>query len=122
MDKLAIYQIEFHGHCGVTEAERSTGQRLSVDIEMTCDLKKAAETDRLEETIDYDRLCAEIVKMGKEQHLHLIETLADRITDKVLENQRIDSVLVRVKKLLPPREEIRGGVVIETCRRRPSQP
>lgn len=118
MDKLTIYQIEFHGHCGITEAERSIGQHLSVDIEMSCDLRKAAETDRLEETIDYDRLSAEIAKLGREQEVHLIETLAERIAERVLENRRVHSVRIRLKKISPPCEAIRGSVVVECVRTR----
>lgn len=116
MDRLAIYQIEFHGHCGVTEEERAIGQRLSVDVEMEIDLKKAAASDRLEETVDYDRLCGEIVKIGRESRVHLIETLAERVAGQILEDRRIASVTVRVRKCLPPREEIKGGVEVEIFR------
>lgn len=116
MDTLAIYQIEFHGHCGVTEEERTIGQRLSVDVEMKCDVAVAAQTDQLKDTIDYDRLCGEIAKIGRESRVRLIETLAERIAGKILEDRRIISVSVRVKKCLPPREEIRGGVVVEIMR------
>ncbi len=118
MDRLAIYEIEFHGHCGVTEEERTIGQRLSVDVEIECDVAGAARSDRLEETIDYDRLCGEIVKIGRESRVHLIESLAEKIARKILEERRIASVTVRVKKCLPPREEIRGGVVVEIVRSR----
>ncbi|MBI3804247.1 MAG: dihydroneopterin aldolase [Nitrospirae bacterium] len=116
MDKLIIHQIEFHGHCGVTQEERTIGQRLSVDVEMRCDLKRAAEADRLEATIDYDRLSGEIARIGRESQVHLIETLAERIAAKVLKDPRVASVTVRVKKCLPPREEIKGGVVVEIVR------
>lgn len=118
MDKLAIYNIEFHGHCGVTQEERTIGQRLSIDVEIDCDVAGAARTDQLNDTIDYDRLCGEIVKIGRGSHVHLIETLAERIAGKVLEDRRVGSVIVRVKKCLPPREEIRGGVVVEIVRSR----
>lgn len=116
MDRLAIYRIEFHGHCGVTEEERTIGQRLSVDVEMECDVSGAARTDRLKDAIDYDQLCGEIVKIGRESHVCLIETLAERIAGKILEDRRIASVIVRVKKCLPPREEIKGGVVVQIFR------
>ncbi|MDC4204944.1 MAG: dihydroneopterin aldolase [Candidatus Manganitrophus sp.] len=112
MDTLAIYQIEFHGHCGVTEEERTIGQRLSVDVEMKCDVSGAARTDQLKDTIDYDQLCGEIVKIGRESHVRLIETLAERIAGKILEDRRIASVTVRVKKCLPPAK--RSGEVLSS--------
>ena len=118
MDRLSIHQIEFHGHCGVTLEERTIGQRLSVDIEIDCDLKKASQSDHLDDTIDYDRLSAEIVELGRKTQVHLIETLAEKIAVKILEKPKVESVLVRLKKCLPPREEIRGGVVAEIRRAR----
>ncbi len=119
MDKLTVYQIEFHGHCGVTAEERMAGQRLSVDIEIDCDLKKASQSDHLDDTIDYDRLCGEVVRLGRESQVHLIETLAEKIAATILEKPKVESVLIRLKKCLPPREEIRGGVVVEIRRSRP---
>lgn len=116
MDKLAIYQIEFQAHCGPTEEERTVGQRLSLDIEIDCDLSQATRSDRLEDTIDYDRLCATVLKVGRENHVNLIETLAEKIAAEILSDRRIVSVLVRLKKLLPPREEIRAGFLVEIFR------
>ena len=118
MDRLSVYQIEFHGHCGVTVEERTIGQRLSVDLEIDCDLKSASQTDDLKETIDYDRLCGEVARLGRETPVHLIEPLAEKIAAKVLVFPKANSVRVRLKKCLPPREEIRGGVVAEIRRGR----
>ncbi|MEO2053944.1 MAG: dihydroneopterin aldolase [Nitrospira sp.] len=101
--------MEFHGHCGITEAERSVGQHLSVDIALPCDFKKAAETDRLEETIDYDRLSSEISKLGRGQAVHLIKTLAEKIAEKVLENRQVHSVRIRLKKYLRLRNDTGRG-------------
>lgn len=122
MDRLSICQIEFHGHCGVTAEERAAGQRLSVDIEIDCDLRKASQSDHLDDTIDYDRLCGDVARLGRETHVQLIETLAEKIAAKVLEKPKVASVLVRLKKCLPPREEIRGGVAVEIRRGRPGLP
>ena len=115
-DQICIHQIEFHGHCGVTDAEREAGQRLSVDLFLTCDLRPAAASDRLQETIDYDRLAMRIVQLGRRMRVRLLETLAEQIADAALEDSRVRSVCVRLKKPLPPSEEIRSGVVIEITR------
>ena len=53
MDRLIIKGIEFTGHCGITEEERASGQRLSADIEVTLDISKATASDRLEDTVNY---------------------------------------------------------------------
>ncbi len=116
MNKICIYQIEFDGHIGITEEERGTPQPLSVDIELTCNIN--TESDDLYDTIDYDHLCKKIVEIGQTETLNLIETLADKIGNKALEDTRVTSVLVRVKKCRPPLKEIKGGFVVEILRHR----
>jgi dihydroneopterin aldolase len=116
MNKICIYQIEFDGHIGITEEERSTPQPISVDIELTCDISTCS--DNLYDTIDYDALCKKIVDIGQTETLNLIETLAEKIVQKGLEDARVTQVLVRVKKCYPPLKEIKGGFVVEILRHR----
>lgn len=116
MDKICIYQIEFDGHIGVTEEERSTPQPISVDIELTCDIN--TQSDSLYDTIDYDAVCRKIVEIGRNSYLNLVETLAEKIVKTALEDSRVTSVLVRIKKCRPPLKEIKGGFVIEISRHR----
>ncbi len=118
MYKIVIDDIRFLGHCGVSEEERVVGQQLSVDVELTCDLTRAIHSDRLQDTVDYARLSREIQAIGKESNFHLIESLAEKIAEKLLEDQRIESVLVRVKKPYPPCEAIHGGVSVALHRGR----
>jgi dihydroneopterin aldolase len=111
---LSIRQLAFHGHCGTTAQERDIGQRLTVDVECACDTTAAASSDRLSDTLDYDHLCDEILKIGRESRVCLVETLAERIAEKTLEDARVLSVTVRITK--PSRPEIRGGFVVELLR------
>jgi len=115
MDRLRISQIAFHGHCGVTEAEREVGQRLSVDLELACDFTAAARSDRLADTIDYHHLAEAVADLGRATRVALLETLATRIAECVLEDRRVASVRVRLTKP-PPCEVIRGGVTVEITR------
>jgi len=114
MNKICIYQIEFDGHVGVTEEERATPQKISVDIELTCDMN--TRSDNLDDTIDYDHLCRDIVEMGRNEYVNLIETLTEKIAQSALEDSKATSVLVRVKKCHPPLKEIKGGFVVEISR------
>jgi dihydroneopterin aldolase len=116
MNKICIYQIEFDGHIGITAEERDTPQQISVDIELTCDI--STESDNLYDTIDYDHLCKKIVAIGQTESLNLIETLAEKIVQQGLEDARVRTVLVRVKKCHPPLKDIKGGFVVEILRHR----
>ncbi len=116
MTKICIYHIAFDGHIGITEEERSVPQPISVDIELTCDIK--TQSDNLYDTLDYDHVCKNILEIGRTETLNLIETLAEKIVQKGLQDLRVTSVLVRVKKCHPPLKEIKGGFVVEIVRDR----
>jgi len=116
MNKICIYQIEFDGHIGITEEERSVPQPISVDIELTCNINTCS--DNLYDTIDYDALCKKIMEIGRTTSLNLIEALAEKIVQNALQDAMVTSVLVRVKKCHPPLKEIKGGFVVEILRQR----
>ncbi len=116
MTKIGVYQIEFDAHIGVTEEEQSVPQPLSVDLELTGDIQ--TDSDRLEETVDYDAVCKKVLEIGRKTRLKLIETLADKIVEEILTAPLVRSVLVRVKKMNPPLKEIKGGFVVEIERQR----
>ena len=115
-DRLRITDVQFHGHCGCTEAERETGQRLSVDLELELPLRLAAEADDLNQTVDYVKLTQGVVQLGRQLRPVLVETLAERIAALVLSQFRCSSVTVRLRKISPPVEEIRGAFEVELTR------
>ena len=118
MDKLIIKDIEFIGHCGVTEEERGVGQRISADIEVALDISKAAVSDRLEDTVDYVDICNKVVSTGRKEEYHLLETLAERICEKILKSYKVLEVVVRLRKCSVPVDTIRGYFGVEITRRR----
>lgn len=98
--------MEFFGHHGDLDAERELGSRIYVDVELTLDLSVAGESDRLEDTIDYVR-CFELVRAVVEEAQHrLLEAVAERVADALLEQPMARAVRVRVAKQPP----IPGGI------------
>jgi 7,8-dihydroneopterin aldolase/epimerase/oxygenase len=117
-DRLRISGIEFHGHCGCTEAEREIGQRLSVDLELVLPLAPATETDDLNRTVDYVKLTQRIVQVGRQLRPVLVETLAERLAQTVFEDSSVEQVTVRLRKVSPPVEEIKGAFEVVVTRDR----
>ena len=118
MDKLIIKEIEFIGHCGITEEERITGQRLSADIELSVDIAIAANSDRLQDSIDYVGVCNLIVSIGSEGKFNLLETLAERMAQEVLKKYNVSEILIRLRKYSVPVAPIRGCFEVEIRRKR----
>ncbi len=90
--------MSFQGRHGVREAERAQPQEFKVDIEVECDLTKAGLTDKLADTVDYTKIRTIAKEVIEGESAQLIETLASRIADQVLQMQSVETVSVRIAK------------------------
>jgi 7,8-dihydroneopterin aldolase/epimerase/oxygenase len=99
MDRILLEGMSFQGRHGVRPAERERPQEFKVDVEVDCDLSEPGKSDRIEDTVDYRqvRAIAKAVIEGDSQKL--LETLAARIADQVLQLQRVAGVTVRISKV-----------------------
>ena len=118
MDRLIVKDIEFIGHCGVTEEERSVGQRISADIEVTVDISKAVISDRLQDSVDYVDMCNRVVSIGSKEKCNLLETLAGRIAKEILDSYNVAEVLIRLRKCSVRVDAIKGYFEVEVTRKR----
>jgi 7,8-dihydroneopterin aldolase/epimerase/oxygenase len=119
MDKIYINKMEFYGYHGVFAEENRLGQRFIVDLTVSLDLKKAGETDQLEDSVNYGELfqvCQTIVE-GKP--FKLVEAVAETIASAVLkEFPLIVDVTVKLIKPDPPIPGHYQSVAVEITRRR----
>ena len=83
---------------GVTEEERDTAQDLFVDVSLHLDLDVAGKTDDLGDTVDYEAVCAAVEEVVHARAFHLIEAVAQKVADTVLERFTVREVDVRVEK------------------------
>jgi dihydroneopterin aldolase len=105
---IRIKKATFYGYHGVLSEEQSVGGKFEADVDIHTDFSEAARKDSLKQTIDYNSVYKFLYKMALEQKYYLIEALASRIADELLKNfERIEKVIVRVRKNNPPL----GGVV-----------
>ena len=115
-DKLIIAGLEFHGHCGITEEEQKAGQRLSVDLEIGYDIRKAVERDKLEDAMDYAAISNHLADIGRKESFRLIESLAERMVSALFKEFGVREVCLRLKKLHPPVEPIKDFAAVEIHR------
>jgi dihydroneopterin aldolase len=102
MDRIEVRGISFTGRHGCYPEERLVGGRkFEVDVVVWFDLGKAATSDRLSDTFDYDRICKLVYTIGTTESFHLIERLAQEITDKLFEVGGIERSMVEVRKFVP---------------------
>ena len=97
-DRLAVRGLAVHGHHGVFEFERREGQAFVVDLVLGVDTGPAAQSDDLQDTVDYGTLVEEVRSAVANDPVDLIETLAQRIADVCLRHTRVEAVEVTVHK------------------------
>ena len=97
-DELELTGIECFGHHGVFEAERRDGQTFVIDLALGIDSTPAAATDDLRDTVDYGSLVAQVKTAVENDPVDLIETLAARISDACLWDDRVEWCRVTVHK------------------------
>ena len=98
MDRIELEGMVFSGRHGVRPAEREQAQEFRVDVELDADLVPAGRSDRVEDTVDYRRVRAIAKEVVEGESVQLIETLAGRIAQQVLDLERVVAVSVRIAK------------------------
>jgi 7,8-dihydroneopterin aldolase/epimerase/oxygenase len=97
-DRIALRGVTARGRHGWFPHERENGQRFSVDVVLGVDTRSAAATDDLVETVDYGILAEKIAGVVAGQPVKLLETLAQRIAEVCLGEDRVEDVEVTVHK------------------------
>ena len=96
MDRILLEGMSFQGRHGVRPAERERPQEFKVDIEVDCDLSEPGKSDRIEDSVDYRQVRAIAKEVIEGESLRLLETLAARIAEKVLQLEKVGGVSVRI--------------------------
>ena len=121
-DRITLTGLRVHGHHGVHEHERERGQEFVVDATVWLDLGPAAATDELSATLDYAALAQRAARIVGGPPCNLIETVAERIAQDVLIDQRVRAVEVTVHKPAAPLPLRVGDVAVTAHRVRDGRP
>lgn len=97
-DRISLRGIRVFAHHGVYSEEQERGQIFLIDVDVELDLATAGATDDLADTLDYGRLADEIASRASRERWDLIERVAQRVAELVLEDDRVSSVDVTVHK------------------------
>ncbi len=98
MDRILLKGLSFFGRHGCHAAEKELGQKFLVDIELECDLTDASRSDDMDDTIDYVAIYNHAREVVEGPSVQLLEVLAGRIADFALQDERVESAWVSVKK------------------------
>ena len=106
-DNIKIKNMVFYGYHGVNSAENKLGQNFTVDVELFRCLLDAGITDDINKTTDYTKVFVTVQKIVEGPCQKLIESIASKIADTLLEDKAINAIKVIVHK---PNAPIKGSI------------
>jgi 7,8-dihydroneopterin aldolase/epimerase/oxygenase len=129
MDCIHLTGIRCYSYTGFLAEEQVLGQWFEVDVKLWLDITKAAQSDAIEDTIDYRHTISLIQNLVKTSKFALLEKLAGAIADSILEDSDSESlrrnrpegilitqIQVILTKIAAPIPDFNGKISIEITR------
>jgi dihydroneopterin aldolase len=101
-DRIALTGLRAPGRHGVYDFEREQGQDFIVDVVLELDTRTAAASDDVADTVHYGDLATALTTVVSGDPVNLLETLAARLADICLADDRVTGVEVTVHKPQAP--------------------
>ena len=117
MDKIFIHALKAEAIIGIFDWERQVRQTVIVDIEMGADVRRAALTDSIDDTLNYKRVAKRVLAFVEGSQFHLVETLAEHLAMLVLEEFAVAWVGIVLSKPGAVRSSRDVGVALERDRK-----
>lgn len=113
MDIIYLRDLKIDCVVGIWAWERQTTQTLVFDIDMALDVRKAAASDSIDDTVNYKAVAKRVIAFVAESKFQLVETLAEKVAALIVDEFKVSWLRLRLNK----RGAIRGaadvGVEIE---------
>ena len=118
LDEIQLTGLTVFGRHGVYDHERENGQMFVVDLRLQLSLADAAASGDVRDTVHYGELADRVAAVVAGEPVNLIETLAERIADIVLADERVFRVWVTVHKPQAPIAQTFSDVAVTVHRHR----
>jgi dihydroneopterin aldolase len=102
MDKIFVEGIKIYAFHGCFKEEAQIGTNFQVDVELDTDLSKPAETDNIDDAVNYQEVFS-VIKEQMAIRSNLLENVAKRIVDALFDKfHTVDKIKLKVAKLNVP--------------------
>ena len=118
-DVIELRGLRLVGRHGCLDEEKGRDQPFEVDLDVETSFAAAAVSDDLDDAVDYGRLVDAVAAVVSGERFDLLERLAERIAEVVLDDARVTSVTVALRKLRPPVPYDLATAGVRITRRRP---
>lgn len=116
MDRVVIKDLLARGIIGVNDWERNRAQDILINIIIYTDTRRAAETDNINDCVNYSTISKKVLANAESSHRLTVEALANDLAKLCLDETGVQKVTVRVEKPGAVRFAKSVGVEIERSR------
>ena len=113
MDIVFIHDLQIETVIGIYDWERKIRQVISLDIEMATDIRKAAQSDNIDDTLSYKTVAKRLIEFVENSEFELVEALAEEICSIVRGEFGVPWVKLTLHKPGAVRGSKSVGVIIE---------
>lgn len=113
MDIVYIRELQVETVIGIYDWEREVRQTVSLDLEMGTDIRAAAATEDIENTLNYKTVAKRLIAFIGESEFLLVETMAEEIAQIVQTEFNVPWLRLRLSKPGAVRGARDVGVIIE---------
>ncbi|MHB8535179.1 MAG: dihydroneopterin aldolase [Sulfuricaulis sp.] len=113
MDIIYLHDLKIECVIGIWEWERRIKQTIILDLDMAADIRRAAASDRIEDTLNYKAVSKRLQDFVGSSQFQLVETLAEKVAEILRAEFQIKWVRVRVNKKGAVRGAGDVGVIVE---------
>ena len=113
MDRVFIEDLKVQTVIGIFDWEREIKQTVSNDLEMEFDIRTAAASDSIEDTLDYKSVSKRLIQFIETSEFQLVEALAERCASIVLDEFPVSWLRLKLGKPGAVRGSTAVGVIIE---------
>jgi dihydroneopterin aldolase len=117
MDIIFLTDLRIDTVIGIFDWERRIKQTVIFDLEMAADIRKAAATDSISDTLDYKAVAKRVIQFVEESEFQLVETLAEKVAQLILDEFTVPWVRVKLNKTGAIRGARDVGIIIERGQR-----
>lgn len=118
-DVIYLHDLRVEAIIGIFEWERRVKQTIVIDLDMATDIHKAASSDNIQDTLDYKAVAKRIMAFVESSRFELVETLAERIAETVMQEFSVPWLRLRLNKQGAVRGARDVGIIIERARGAP---
>ncbi len=117
MDIIFLRGLHIETIIGIYDWERVSKQTVILDIEMAFDIRKAAESDAIEDALDYKAVSKRLISFVEESRFFLVEKLSEEIAKILLNEFKVPWLRLSLNKKGAIRGASDVGIILERGKR-----